>query len=204
MNSTLASRPLQSGHYLNALFREDLYVLLSFLLIQPPGDDVLKQLADLSWDGEISTALSSVLETLRKAAGCYPLEAIEHEFENLFIGLGRGEIVPYASWYAEKVVMGAPLVRLRGDLVKLRISRRINVFEPEDHAAALLETMALIIRNPKISQTQQKVFFYRHIHPWMIQFFQDLQQAPSARFYRSVGSLGEHFLRVEKQHLHAK
>lgn len=204
MNSAYTSHTLPGRHYLNSPFREDFYVLLSHLLVQPPKDHFLKQLADLSWDGEISTALSSVLETLRKAAGCSHLKAIEHEFENLFIGLGRGEIVPYASWYAEKVVMGAPLVRLRGDLVKLGISRRINVFEPEDHAAALLETMALMIRSPKISRTQQTFFFYRHIHPWMIRFFQDLQQAPSARFYRSVGSLGELFLRAEKEHLNAK
>ena len=204
MNSTLATRPLKGGHYLNCFFREDLYVLLSSLLVQPPGDDVLKHLADLSWEDDILPSLSSALETLRKTAGCCRFDRIENEFENLFIGMGRGEIVPYASWYAEKLVMGTPLVRLRSDLAKLGISRRTDVCEPEDHAAAMFESMALITRSPKISRPRQAVFFHRHIHPWMIRFFQDLQRAPSACFYRSVGSLGELFLQVENQHLQEK
>jgi len=204
MTSTLASRPLHGEHYMNAPFREDLYVLLSFLLVKPPDDDALKKLADLSWEGDILPSLSNALETLRKTARCCRFDRIESEFENLFIGMGRGEIVPYASWYAEKLVMGTPLVRLRRDLAKMGISRQANVCEPEDHAAALFETMALITRSPKISMPRQTAFFYRHIHPWMIRFFQDLQRSRSACFYRCVGSLGEQFLRVENQHLQTK
>lgn len=204
MISTRTIHPLNSKHYLNSPFREDLYVLLSYLLLQPPEDDFLKHLAKLSWEKEISSSLSLASETLRETAECCSIEGIEIEFDNLFIGMGRGEIVPYASWYGEKLMMGAPLVQLRRDLAKLGICRQTDVFEPEDHAAALFETMALITRNPNISQNQQTAFFCRHIHPWMIRFFQDLQQAPSARFYRSVGSLGEHFLRMENQHLQTK
>ena len=33
----------------------------------------------------------------------------------------------------------------------------------------------------------------------MARFFRDLQQAPSARFYRAVGQLGEQFIGVESQ-----
>ncbi|MFZ0485024.1 MAG: molecular chaperone TorD family protein [Desulfobacterales bacterium] len=203
MNPTLASRPRHGEHYMNALFREDLYVLLSCLLVKPPDDDALIKLAALSWEGDILPSLSSALDTLRKTARCCRFDWIEREFENLFIGMGRGEIVPYASWYAEKLVMGTPLVRLRGDLAKMGISRHTNVFEPEDHAAALLETMALITRSQKISRPRQTAFFHRHIHPWLIRFFQDLQRAPSACFYRSVGSLGELFLQVENQYMKA-
>ncbi|MEJ2285244.1 MAG: molecular chaperone TorD family protein [Desulfobacterales bacterium] len=204
MNSaTQSEHAVHGGHYLSLALRDDLYVLLSSMLVRPPTGDLIQQLTDLRWDCEISPALSAALEALRTAAGCCSPETAEHEFEDLFIGLGRGEIVPYASWYANKLLMGAPLVRLRGDLAKLQIRRQAMVCEPEDHAAALCETMALIIRSPKIAPAQRADFFNRHMHPWMLQFFRDLQQAPSARFYRAVGSLGEHFMRMEKQHLQA-
>lgn len=190
-----------SRDYLDSQMRQDLYVLLSALLLQAPSDDLMRQLSDLSWGNGISPALSASLDTLRTAAGGSSPEAVEREFEDLFIGMGRGEVVPYASWYAEKLLMGSSLVRLRGDLAKMQISRQAKVCEPEDHAAALCETMALMIRNPQISSAQQTAFVNRHMHPWMIQFFRDLQQARSARFYRAVGRLGELFLRVEKQFL---
>lgn len=204
MISTDTNYALNDNPYFNSLLREDLYILMACLLVKPPTDDFMKQLAELNWDCEISSTLSSALESLRKAVGCYPVEVIEREFEDLFIGMGRGEMVPYASWYAEKLLMGTPLVLLRSDLAKMGISRQTNVFEPEDHAAALFETMALIIRSPKFSLTQQMAFFCTHIHPWMIQFFRDLKQATSARFYRTVGCLGEIFLHMEYQNLQAK
>jgi TorA maturation chaperone TorD len=190
--------------YLNFPMREDVYALLSALLLQAPSEDLIRQLSDLTWVDGMSFALSASLDTLRTAAGHCPAEAVEREFQDLFIGMGRGEVVPYASWYAENLLLGAPLVRLRSDLAKMRIRRRAKVCEPEDHAAALCETMALMIGDPQISAAQQAAFFNRHMHPWMIRFFRDLQQARSAHFYRAVGSLGEHFLRVENQYLELK
>jgi TorA maturation chaperone TorD len=192
-----------SGAYFSSPAREDIYVLLSALLRQSPTDHLMRQLADLCWDKGMSPALAASLERLRTAAGDCSAEAVEREFADLFIGMGRGEVMPYASWYAEKLLMGAPLVRLRGDLAKMQISRRTQVCEPEDHAAALCEAMVVMIRSPEISPAQQTAFFHRHMHTWMMRLFRDLQQAQSARFYRAVGSLGEHFLRVEKQHLQA-
>jgi TorA maturation chaperone TorD len=190
--------------YLNFRMREDVYALLSALLLQAPSEDLIRQLSDLSWVDGMSPALSASLNTLRTAAGHCSHEAVEREFQDLFIGLGRGQVVPYASWYAENLLLGAPLVRLRSDLAKMRIRRRAKVCEPEDHVAALCETMALMIRDPQISAAQQTAFFSRHMHPWMFRFFRDLQQARSAHFYRAVGRLGEHFLWVEKQHLQTK
>jgi TorA maturation chaperone TorD len=187
--------------YLDSPIRDDLYVLLSALLLHAPLDILIRQLSVLSWNDKMSPAMSASLDTLRTTAGSCSPETVQREFDDLFIGLGRGEVMPYASWYAQKLLMGAPLVRLRSDLAKMQISRRPKVCEPEDHAAALCETMALIIRNAEISLEQQTAFFYKHIHPWMIRFFKDLQRASSAHFYRAVGRLGEHFLRVENQHL---
>jgi len=204
MTSSDTMQALSGEDYLTSPVREDLYVLLSYLLVQPPTGDLMRQLADLSWEIAVSPALAASLDTLRAAATACSHGAVEREFDDLFIGLGRGEMMPYASWYAEKLLMGAPLVRLRSDLAKLGVRRRVKVYEPEDHVAALCETMALIIRSPQISPEQQKSFFFKHMHPWMVRFFKDLQQASSARFYRAVGGLGEHFFWVEKLHLQPK
>ena len=35
----------------------------------------------------------------------------------------------------------------------------------------------------------------------MIKFFEDLQRAPAADFYKAVGALGEQFLTLEKEYL---
>ena len=96
--------------------------------------------------------------------------------------------------------MEQPLARLRGDLKDLQIERQPGVREPEDHAAALCDTMALLISDENaITLTRQHDFYANHIEPWMGKFFTDLQQAKSARFYRAVGMLGEKFLAVESQ-----
>ena len=47
----------------------------------------------------------------------------------------------------------------------------------------------------------QRDFFSAHLGSWLETFFRDLQQAPSARFYRSVGQLGQHFLAFEQHYL---
>ena len=51
--------------------------------------------------------------------------ALEDEYFNLFIGLGRGELVPYASFYIHGFLMEKVLASLRDELAVLGIVRRI-------------------------------------------------------------------------------
>jgi TorA maturation chaperone TorD len=96
--------------------------------------------------------------------------------------------------------MEQPLAQLRGDLRTLGIERQSGVCEPEDHVAALCDTMALLINgDASVSIERQHVFYARHIETWVPRFFRDLQRAASARFYRAVGQLGEQFIDVESQ-----
>ena len=53
---------------------------------------------------------------------------------DLFIGVGRGELLPYASYYLTGFLHERPLARLREDLAALGIERAEGVAEPEDHA----------------------------------------------------------------------
>ena len=97
--------------------------------------------------------------------------------------------------------MDKPLAVLRSDLAALGFERRDDVREPEDHAAALLETMALIAASPEHGIDAQRRFFDRHVAIWMPNFFADLQSADSARFYRAVGQFGGQFMNFETQYL---
>ncbi len=76
-----------------------------------------------------------------------------------------------------------------------------GVAEPEDHVAALCETMGMIISESGLSLERQAAFFDAFIASWMQDFFRDLQAAESADFYRSVARLGQQFLDIEAQYL---
>ncbi|HHH43599.1 MAG TPA: molecular chaperone TorD [Gammaproteobacteria bacterium] len=182
--------------------RADLYRLLGNLLAAPPQQATLDVVQQLSVPvcGEASAGLEQALRSLRDAAGAATPGKLEEEYFALFIGLGRGELCPYASWYRTGYLMEQPLAMLRSDLKRLGFVRREGVGEPEDHAAALCEVMAMIISETVLSCGDQQEFFERHLRPWLPQFFADLGQAEHADFYRSVGSAGQAFMNIEQQY----
>lgn len=186
----------------HAHVRTDSYVILASLLGQPPSEELLNILRNLHWDEDLPKQLDHALGALRQAAKDYPTATLETEFNKLFVGLGSGEMVPYASWYREKKIQSSTLASLRSDLIELGIVRQAGSHESEDHASALCETMAIISRKPDdIPQTEQARFFNRYIAPWMMMFFKDLRTAKSAEFYRLVGLFGGAFLETESEYL---
>jgi TorA maturation chaperone TorD len=186
----------------HAAVRTDSYVMLASLLGKAPTEELLSILRNLHWDEALPETLNQALRALRQAAHDCTLAALEDEFNRLFVGLGNGEMVPYASWYREKKIQSSPLASLRSDLTELGIVRQTGCHESEDHAGALCEIMAIISRKPDdMPHAAQARFFYRHIAPWMMTFFQDLQSAKSARFYRTVGLFGRCFLETESEYL---
>lgn len=187
--------------FLNA--RTDTYALLAALLNRAPSPHLLFQLQRIEWNPAMPDRLIDAWIDLRDAARIYPANEIEEEFRTLFVGLGQGEVVPYASWYLEGLLMTLPLARLRLDLVKLGIARRKEVHEAEDHAGLLCETMALIGSNHEIPIYVYSRFFDEHVTSWMFDFFTDLKVAPSAGFYRSVAGLGTCLLELEQLYLSA-
>jgi len=195
-----ANGPARFAPY--AKIRTDSYILLASLLGQRPSENLLKILQELRWDKSIPQGVGSALSALRLASHEYPLSALEEEYDELFVGLGSGELVPYASWYKEKRIQSLPLASLRSDLMLLGIVRQADSRESEDHAAALCECMALISRQSNdILPKEQAKFFQQHVAPWMMTFFKDLESAKSARFYRTVGVFGRRFLESEIEYL---
>lgn len=181
-------------------WRARVYGLLAALLAAPPNARILEILTRIE-DSADTVAMTSAWRALKQTAAGAEIEALDDEFHALFIGVGRGELLPYGSWYLTGFLMERPLAVLRGTLRSLGIERQANVREPEDHAAALCETMSLIIESPEdIDFAAQRSFFRAHVASWMDQFFHDVQEAESARFYRAVGKLGEEFIKVEQRY----
>ena len=84
---------------------------------------------------------------------------------------------------------------------RLRIVRSAEVKEPEDHAGALMDMMAGLIEGafdgPQPLDVQ-RAFFEKHVASWMPYFFEDLEKASQAEFYRPVGRIGRLFMSVEQ------
>lgn len=177
--------------------RAQMYQLLGVLLGGPPSSELLRGLATLKGDDtSIGTASRNLAALAQRTA---PNDA-EREFNNLFVGIGRGELLPYTSYYLTGFLNEKPLADLRSDLMARGIKARDNVKEPEDHMGTLCEIMAGIIAGEFLcdsDQPSQKAFFDAHLAKWAALFFTDLEEAQSAVFYAPVGSLGRAFMAVE-------
>lgn len=181
--------------------RIGIYNLLATLLRKPPDASLLAKLASAALpEPELDEpALTAAWHGLQSAAHAADPSAVDDEFQQLFIGLGGGEVQPYASWYLSGALMDRSLVALRTDLARLAITRYDDNKEPEDHVSALCETMALLADpTDGVSLAEQRNFLLMHIAPWMSRFFGDITAAKSADFYRAVAALGSAFLSVEQ------
>jgi TorA maturation chaperone TorD len=173
------------------------YGLISVLLARAPDALLLQRLATLRGD---ASPLGLAHAALAEAAERTSVERVEREYFDLFIGLGRGELLPYGSYYLTGFLHERPLARLRAHLDKLGIERAEGQAEPEDHAAILCEIMAGLAsqRFPAPSGSDREVF-EQHLAPWIGRFFADLEQADAADFYRRIGALGRVFITIETE-----
>jgi TorA maturation chaperone TorD len=173
------------------------YALLSVLLARAPDAALLERLATLRDD---PSPLGLAHAALADAAERTNVERIEREYFDLFIGIGRGELLPYGSYYLTGFLHERPLARLRTRLEKLGIERTAGQAEPEDHAAILCEIMAgLVSRRLPAPAGSDRELFEQHLKPWIGRFFADLEQADGADFYRRVGTLGRVFVEIETE-----
>jgi TorA maturation chaperone TorD len=171
------------------------YALLAALLSHSPDTQMIEHLSRLSGD---TTELGAAHATLSAAAAGAAPEQIEREYFDLFVGLGRGQLFPYASYYLTGYLHGRPLARLRQALKHIGIERTEENSEPEDHAAVLFEVMAGLASGQIIAPREtDRDIFENHIKPWIGRFFSDLEHTKSGTFYASVGTLGRIFMEIE-------
>lgn len=172
--------------------RARLFALIGRLLSAAPDPGLLEGLATLRGD---ASPLGRAYAGLAQAAAQTSAEAVEREFFALFIGVGRGEILPYASYYLTGFLHERPLADLRGTLGALGIRRTPGVPEPEDHIAFVCEVYAGLIDGRTAGDPSE--FFARHVKPWAGRLFADLEAAEGARFYRAVGALARTAIDIE-------
>src|SRR3954470_14833308 len=154
------------------------YGLLSLLLGKAPDTDTLSRVAGLKGD---ASDLGMAHVELAAVAAAFDDRAASKEFFDLFIGVGRGELLPYASYYLTGFLHERPLARVRAELELLGIERAAPLREPEDHIAILLEVMAGLARGDFEAEfAEQARFFERHLKPWAARMFADLEMSQTA------------------------
>jgi len=184
-------------------YRASAYGILAALLRDVPDAALLDQVARFTGVDEGGDEMTLAMSLLGLAADRCSIESIHDEYHALFIGLGRGELVPFGSFYLTGFLMEKPLGDLRDDLDRLGFERKAEVHEPEDHVAALCEVMAMLIQEGSGTDTQRR-FFDQHIDSWFERFFADMSAANNAVFYKAVARFGAAFMEIEKRYLSAE
>jgi TorA maturation chaperone TorD len=177
--------------------RADMYDFLASLLRKEPSDDLIANIAQLSGDdtpiGRASAVLAHLANTMDNGL-------IRNEYVEMFIGVGRGEILPFASYYLTGFLNDKPLANLRAEMMEIGIVRVDGVKEPEDHIASLFDMMSGLIQGQfgkTFSIAEQAKFFNKHIAPWAGLLMSDIEAAKTVVFYAPVGTIGKTFLEIE-------
>ena len=180
--------------------RADLYGLLATLLYAPPTQALLDTIAraPVAGEGVLQSAWAELVTVCRSAQQ----ETVRAEYEQLFYGVGKPEVMLYGSYYLSGFLMEKPLAELRTALAKLGLQRSDQVTESEDHLAALCEVMRYLIASDDVVHANlhtQQQFFADHMQVWVIDCCKTLEAYPHANFYKSVARLARTFFDVEMQ-----
>jgi TorA maturation chaperone TorD len=181
------------------LLRAQCYRLLARFLSSPPTTDDLVGAARLSGD---ETEFGRAVSAFARVCAGSNAAGVAAEYHDLFIGLARGEIVPYGSYYLTGFLHEKPLSKLRQDMARLGVEREQGVAEPEDHIASVCEMMAGFIDGAlgsPLSLEEQKAFFAAHIGSWAAVLFRDMEEAKASVLYAALGSVGRAFLAIEER-----
>ena len=186
------------------LQRAELYGLLARLWFAPPDAELFEQFAvavteapqrgsflEVPWQ-ELVAAMRSGGE---RAAG--------EEYEALFIGIGKPDILLYGSHHLAGALNERPLVALRTDLAELGLTRDATIGETEDHVSFLFEVMRYLIAGDDVAVCnleRQRLFFRSHIQPWVAGSLCDaVEQHPRAHLYAALAAFTRAFVQVETQ-----
>lgn len=188
--------------------RADFYALLARLYADAPDAALLRAIAAAAPLGEGvreeagGEDLPGAWERLRAASMAMDAEAAADEYDNLFVGVGKCEVNLHASHWLAGFMMEKPLAELRGTLARLGLARRPEATLVEDHLAALLETMRILVagdpdRRPA-EIVVQRDFFAAQLEPWVLRCCAAIRDSPLANYYRRVAHFTELFMAVER------
>jgi TorA maturation chaperone TorD len=173
------------------------YMLLGSLIRQAPSQELLSDIAKLKGD---ATPLGLLHLSLADAADETDVHTESREYFRMFVGVGRGELLPYASYYLTGFLHERPLARVREDLARLGIERAAGLAEPEDNLGILFDVMAgLILDQFGAGPDAAQAFFDRHLKAWAARVFTDLESCKPTLFYRAVARVGAAFIDIETE-----
>jgi TorA maturation chaperone TorD len=115
----------------------------------------------------------------------------------LFVGVGKAQVSPYLSGYAQAASPDRYLVRLRQQLDAWGLARREDVGEVEDHISGISDIMRWLIENQHPLMEQQQ-FFQDFAYRGAIALCAAVQKSASANFYKPVAALASSFFEIEK------
>jgi TorA maturation chaperone TorD len=178
--------------------RADLYGVLAMLFSAPPSQSMLAAIAasDAAGDAVLEVAWIDLVDACKAA----DQETVREEYEQLFIGVGKPEVMLYGSYYLAGFLMEKPLALLRTDLAALGIERAQTVVESEDHVGTLCEVMRYLIASDEfvhLDLATQKTFFADHMQQWVLRACDAIEAHPDAVFYLYVARLARAFFEVE-------
>lgn len=184
--------------------RSDLYALLAKLYEDGPDSSLLDAIAGaprMDGTSDLATAWNRLIEA---SAGTSAPDALQ-EYTDLFIGVGKSEINPHASFWLSGFTMERPLALLRGELATLGLARRDGVSMLEDHLSALCETMRLLIagdaQHEPAPLATQRAFFERNLTSWVFDCCDAIAESPIANYYRHVAELTRAFMTIDREAL---
>jgi len=180
--------------------RADMYGLLATLYFDAPSAELLQAIGQAQPQGD--SLLGQAWDDLSEACRNMDAAQVRDEYQKLFIGVSKPEILPYGSYYLSGFLMEKPLAELRADLEKLGLSRPDGVSETEDHVASLFEVMRILILSAEPGEeglAAQKHFYSMHIRPWIEQLCDALDNHPQAVFYKRISGLTRRFVEIENQ-----
>ena len=178
--------------------RANLYGLIGRLFYAPPDPNLLAEISRSEAGGEGGeTGLVAAWRGVQEACrGAFPA-VVRQEYDSLFIGVGKSEVSPYLSGYAEPAMPDRYLVRLRQQLSRWGLGRREAVFEVEDHISGICDVMRWLIVEGQ-SVERQRYFFEEFAYPGVLPFCVSVQNATSSNLYKPVAALTWKYFEIEK------
>jgi len=185
------------------LQRAELYGLLAALWLAPPDAALLEQFRVAVTEApQRGGALEAPWQALVAALRATRVPAAADEFEALFLGVGRAEVMVYASYYLSGFLNETPLARLREHLATLGLTRDAQRGETEDHVAYVFEVMRYLIAGDDAAVCnleQQRLFFRAHVQSWVEALCDVVQAHPLAEVWAAVAGFTRQFIQVETQ-----
>ncbi|MEQ8230972.1 MAG: molecular chaperone TorD family protein [Gammaproteobacteria bacterium] len=180
--------------------RADAYGILALCLQQSPPAELGRTLVQCGPAPFGEPALDTALARFAHCLEATSQATLVREYHRLLVGIDGGEVVPYASWHLAGHLMDRPLATLRRDLRRLGLERTPGCGEPEDHAAAICESMAALDLLDLGNDSERRAFFEMHVDSWLPRLFADLEQAAATDAYAELARLGQVLLAHERTH----